>query len=179
MVFFVTIFLSIIHLLPMGIYRTSKFKAWIRFIRIFRITFRRTPPPINSWTISTARPRTSRRVSNWGLAYNFAHSSWLIFVAGTRPISHRVGRSVRPSVRRSVRRSVTLCFICIFGHFQGWKACIWVCPCPNHDCPCPPPATGAVVYAALFCSRWSILTWFSDTKTFHLAPPPSPSHRLP
>ena len=41
-----------------------------------------------------------------------------IFVADTRPISHRVGRSVGLSVGPSVRRSVTLCFLCIFGHFK-------------------------------------------------------------
>ena len=48
-----------------------------------------------------------------------------------------VDRSVGLSVGPSVRRSVTLCFFYIFGHFKGWKVCIWACPCPNHYCPCP------------------------------------------
>ena len=58
-------------------------------------------------------------------------TSLRIFVAGTRPLSHRISRSVHPSVRRSV----TLCFFCIFGHFKGWKVCIWACTCPNYYCP--------------------------------------------
>ena len=45
------------------------------------------------------------------------------FVAGTRPINHRVGRSVRPSVgpsvRRSVRPSVTLYVFFVFRLFEG------------------------------------------------------------
>ena len=58
----------------------------------------------------------------WSLAVDSFHCS--VFVADTRPISHRVGRSV------------TLCFFCIFGHFKGWKICTWACPCLNHYCPC-------------------------------------------
>ena len=43
-----------------------------------------------------------------------------------------VGRSVRPLVRL-----LDFAFFAFFGHFKGWKVCIWACPCPNHNCPCP------------------------------------------
>ena len=52
----------------------------------------------------------------------------------TRPISHRVGRSIR--------RSVPLYFLGVFELFEGRIARVLLsygclCPCPNHFCPCP------------------------------------------
>ena len=63
--------------------------------------------------------------------------SWFLSRA-TRPISHCVGRSVRPSVRRSVRPS----HFTFHELFEGRIAPVLVsygclCPCPNHFCPCP------------------------------------------
>ena len=48
------------------------------------------------------------------LAFEFLH----FLSRATRPISHRVGRSVCPSVHPSVHRSVTLCFF--FLHFWAF-----------------------------------------------------------
>ena len=91
----------------------------------------------------------------------------MFLLRAARPISHRVGPSVRPSV--------TLCFFCIFGHLKGRKVCIWACarpnhysPCPTHYCPCPthycpcPTARdrGCRVYA-LFNLTWQwAFAWY-------------------
>ena len=69
----------------------------------------------------------------------FYHHLFL-FVAGTRPISHRVGRSVGRSVAPSFRRSVGLSHFAYFaflGILRVWKFVIEICPCPNYYCPCP------------------------------------------
>ena len=44
-------------------------------------------------------------MAQWVTIYTQNFAFFILFVAGTRPISHRVGRSVRRSVRPSVRRS--------------------------------------------------------------------------
>ena len=82
----------------------------------------------------------------------------LVFVAGTRPISHRVGRSVGPSVRPSVRPS-HFTFFAFLGIsrvgkfvFEHAPAQIITAPAQIITAPAQPPATGAVVYTALFFS---------------------------
>ena len=90
-----------------------------------------------------------------------------IFVAGTRPISHRVGRSVGRSVCRSVGLSVGPSHFAFFaflgilrvGKFVSEYAPAQIITAPVQiitapaqiiTAPAQPPATGAVVYTALF-----------------------------
>ena len=62
------------------------------------------------------------------LSSTFDRQYSLVFVAGTRPISHRVGWSVGPSV--------TLSFFCIFGRSKGWKVYLGM-PLPKSSLPLP------------------------------------------
>ena len=69
-----------------------------------------------------------------------------IFVAGTRLISHRVGRSIG----WSVGRSVTLFFIAFLGILRVGKFIFEHAPAQIITAPAQPPATGVVVYTPLF-----------------------------
>ena len=93
-----------------------------------------------------------------------------VFVAGARPISHRVGRSVGPSV--------TLCFFCILGQFkfvfEHAPAQIITAPAQIITAPAQPPTTGAVVYTALFFFSFGLsknLAWFLHLPSSHFHTP--------
>ena len=93
------------------------------------------------------------------LLYLTFHSIFfLIFVAGNATYKS-LCRSVRRSVGRSVRPSVTLYFFRIFSLFEGRyeyfmgvnaPAQVSTAPAQLITAPAQPPATGAVVYTALF-----------------------------
>ena len=100
-----------------------------------------------------------------------------VFFAGTRPISHRVGRWVGPSVRPSV----PLYFFGVFELFEGRIARVLVSygclrPCPNHFCPCPTHYCSCPTHyypcptARDRGSRVYGLVFFLDVTTFLLSP---------
>ena len=74
-----------------------------------------------------------------------------VFVAGTRPISHRVGRSVRRSVGPSHFAFFAFLGILRVGKFvfEYAPAQIITAPAQIITAPAQTPATGAVVYTAL------------------------------
>ena len=99
-----------------------------------------------------------------------------IFVAGTRPISHRVGRSVGRSVCLSVGPSVGLSHFAFFAFLGVLRlgefvfehapaqiitapAQIIIAPAQIVTAPAQPPATGAVVYTALFIHSETLRNW--------------------
>ena len=87
-----------------------------------------------------------------------------LFVTGTRPVSHRVGRSVRRSVSPSVRPS-HFAFFALLGSLRVGKfvfehapaqiitapAQIIIAPAQIVTAPAQQPATGAVVYTIRPC----------------------------
>ena len=90
-----------------------------------------------------------------------AHSIRIVFVADTRPISHRVG----PSVRRSVSPSY-FAFFAFLGIlrvekfvFEHAPAQITTAPAQLITAPAQPPATGVAVYTALFSLLFMFQHW--------------------
>ena len=117
-------------------------------------------PALNSgfqfgeWTGWVHETRSGFKTTEWKnwLCWSQKRSSFLrrrqmtyVFVAGARPISHRVGRSVGPSV--------TLCFFCILGQFkfvfEHAPAQIITAPAQIITAPAQLPTTGVVVLSCL------------------------------